>query len=178
MIRKLSEALRRFGKREDGVASVEFALAFPMVLYLFFFAVELGLIMTKQVMLEFAMDVAMRDLRLGRMENPSSDVLKEDICERAKIISDCRQTIMIEMRPIDTNTWVLPPTPVSCRDREEDIQPVVTYNPGAQNQIMLVRACVIIEPLFPGIGVGARLHLDAQGGYGMAALSAFVNEPS
>lgn len=178
MSNRLIICLRRFRRDEEGIASVEFALMFPVVLGLFLFAVELGLLMTKQVMLEFAMDVAMRDLRLGRMEDPSSDILKDEICDRAKIIGDCRDTIMIEMRPIDTNTWVMPAAPVSCVDREEELQPVVTYNPGAQNQIMLVRACVIVEPLFPGTGLGAMLDLDANGGYGMAAISAFVNEPS
>lgn len=178
MIRRMGKAFRRFGREERGTASVEFALSFPIVLFLFIWAVELGLLMTKQVMLEFAMDVAMRELRLGRMEDPSADGLKERICDNAKIIGTCRDTIMIEMTPIDTTTWEMPATPVTCVNREEEIQPVVTYNPGAQNQIMLVRACVIVEPLFPGTGIGAMLHKDPAGGYGMAALSAFVNEPS
>ena len=178
MSMRLIHTLHRFRRREDGIASVEFALMFPVVLGLFLFAVELGLLMTKQVILEFATDVAMRDLRLGRMVDPSSDALKDEICERAKIISGCRGNIMIEMRPIDTTTWQLPAAPVSCVDREEDIQPVVTYNPGTQNQIMLIRACVIVTPLFPGTGLAAMLDLDEFGGYGMAAVSAFVNEPS
>lgn len=178
MTSRFHRALRRFTRHELGTAAVEFTLSFPLVLFMFIWAVELGLLMTKQVMLEFAVDVAMRELRLGRMENPDSDTLKEDICDNAKIIGTCRDTIMIEMTPINTTTWVMPATPVTCVDREEDVQPVVTYNPGTQNQIMLVRVCVIVEPLFPGTGIGAMLNKDQDGGYGMAALSAFVNEPS
>lgn len=170
--------LRRFARREEGTASVEFALVFPVVLFLFIWAVELGLLMTKQVMLEHALDIVMRELRLGRMENPDSDSIKDAICDRVSIISNCNDTITLELRPINTANWQLPNNPVSCVDRDEDITPVVTYNPGAQNEIMLVRACVIVEPLFPGTGIGAMLQKDAQGGYGMAALSAFVNEPS
>lgn len=178
MTSRLYRKLRRFRRQEKGTAAVEFSIVFPIVLFLFLWAVELGLLMTKQVMLEFAMDVAMRELRLGQMENPDSDSLKERICDNAKIIATCRDTIMIEMNPIDTATWEMPTIPVTCRDREEEVQPVVSFNAGMENEIMLVRACVIVEPLFPGTGIGAMLDKDALGGYGMAAISAFVNEPS
>lgn len=178
MTSRLHSTLRHLRREETGTAAVEFSIVFPIVLFLFMWAVEIGLLMTKQVMLEFSMDVAMRELRLGQMENPDADTLKQRICANARIISTCQETIMIEMNPIDTATWELPAVPVSCRNREEEIEPVVSFNPGVQNEIMLVRACVIVEPLFPGTGIGAMLQKDALGGYGMAATSAFVNEPT
>ena len=178
MKKLLRRRLCAFGREDDGIAAVEFALLFPFVFFLFIWAVELGIFMTKSVMLEHALDVAMRDLRLGRMVNPTTDTLKDAICDRARILGGCRDTIMIDLQPIDTTTWIMPAEPVACRDREEELQPVVSFDLGGQNEIMLVRACVIVEPLFPGVGLGARLQLDAQGGYGMAATSAFVNEPS
>lgn len=178
MTRALRRTFRRFRRREEGIASIEFALLFPFVLYMFVWAIELGLIMTKQVMLEHALDVTMRELRLGRMEDPTPEKLKEWICSRAKIVSSCDATIMIELQPISTTDWILPAEPPTCVDREEEIQPVVTFNAGAQNEIMLVRACVIIQPLFPMTGIGAMLKKDSRGGFGMAAVSAFVNEPS
>jgi Flp pilus assembly pilin Flp len=178
MTRRFRNRLRAFGREEEGLAAVEFAISFPFIFLLFIFAVELGLIMTKSVMLEHAVDMAMRDLRLGRMENPSSETLKDEICDRLAIINDCRSNIMIELQPINTATWAMPNQPISCVDRDEEIQPVVSFTLGQQNQIMLVRACVLVEPLFPATGIGALLPKDAQGGFGMAAYSAFVNEPS
>ncbi len=178
MITNLRKRLGLFRRQEDGIAAVEFALFFPVVMGMFIFATEMGLLMTKSVMLEFALDTTIRQLRLGQFENPTSDLLKDTICDRARIIGNCRDTIMIELQPINTDVWALPAAPVSCVDREEVIQPVVAFNMGAQSEIMLVRACVIVEPLFPGTGLGASLDLDADGGYGMAAISAFVNEPS
>lgn len=170
--------LREFRRKEDGVAAFEFTLVFPVVLFMFIWAVELGLIMTKSVMLEHALDVTMRNLRLGVLENPTADRLKQEICDRARIIAECRETITIELQPISTENWIMPAEPVACVDRDEDIEPVVSFNMGAQNEIMLVRACVIIEPNFPGTGIGAMLQKDGDGGFGMAAVSAFVNEPS
>jgi Flp pilus assembly pilin Flp len=170
--------LREFRRNEDGVAAVEFTLVFPIVLFMFVWAVELGLLMTKQVMLEHALDVTMRNLRLGVLPDPTTDTLKREICNRARIIGECESTITIELNPINTTNWQMPNTSVSCVNRDEDIVPVVSFNLGVQNEIMLVRACVIVEPLFPGTGIGAMLQKDAAGGYGMAAVSAFVNEPS
>lgn len=178
MTRALHKRLRRFGRDEDGIAAVEFALLFPIVIFMFFWVVELGIIMTKSVMLEFAVDVSMRELRLGRMIDPDTDKLKDAICARARILGTCRTTIMLDLQPVNTSNWQLPPREVTCRDRSQNLQPVVNFTIGQQNQIMLVRACVIVQPLFPGTGVGAMLRKDASGGFGMTAMSAFVNEPS
>lgn len=178
MIRHMKLRLRAFGRGEDGIAAVEFALLFPFIFFLFIWAVELGLLMTKSVMLEHAVDVAMRDLRLGNIEDPTSDKLKDAICNRARIVNNCRDTIMLDLTPVDTANWILPPREVPCRDRDQPIQPAVNFVVGQQNQIMLVRACVIVEPLFPGTGIGAMLRKDQGGGFGMVALTAYVNEPS
>jgi len=178
MTRGIRERLRVFRRDEDAVVAVEFALLFPFIFFLFIWAVELGILMTKSVMLEFAVDVAMRDLRLGRVEDPDPEKLRDAICARARILRNCHDTIMLDMQPIDTDVWALPARNVECRNRDAILQPAVTFTPGQQNEIMLVRACVIVEPLFPGTGIGAMLPKDQGGGFGMVAFSAFVNEPT
>jgi len=178
MTRRFARKLRAFGRGEDGIAAVEFALLFPFVLGMFIWAVELGLLMTKSVMLEHSLDVAMRELRLGSIPNPNTDVLKDMICDRARMLDNCRDTIMLDLEPVDTANWILPAREVPCRDRDQPVQPVVNFTIGQQNQIMLVRACVIVVPLFPGTGIGAMLRKDLGNGFGMVALSAFVNEPT
>ena len=62
-------------------------------------------------------------------------------------------------------------------DRDEPIQPAVTFNPGAANELMLVRVCIVQDALFPGIGIGEQLVMDSSGGYPITAVSSFVNEP-
>jgi hypothetical protein len=47
---------------------------------------------------------------------------------------------------------------------------------GGQNQLMLVKACAIFNPIFPSTGLGLQLVRD-DGGYAVTAFSAFVNEP-
>ncbi len=170
--------LRRFQRDEKGLASIEFALFVPIYLGLFFWAAELGIIQMKAVMLDHALDVAMRDLRLGKMQDPTQEKLKEAICARARIIGNCEDQMMIELQAVSTQTWAMPNTPVTCVNNDEEIQPAVNFTPGRQHEIMLVRACIILPVLFPETQFGRRLFKDGSGGIGIASIAAFVNEPS
>ena len=48
---------------------------------------------------------------------------------------------------------------------------------GVGNQLMVVRACYVVEPLFPLSGAGLGLTRDASGGYQIIAASGYVAEP-
>lgn len=178
MMSRLRKLFRPFRKDERGLASVEFALFFPVYLGMFFWAAELGIITIKSVMLDHALDVSMRDLRLGLMENPTQDSLKESICARASIIGNCEDQMMIELQAVSTTTWAMPQTPVTCVNNDEEIQPVVAFAPGRQQELMLVRACIVVPVLFPNMIFGRQLFRDSSGGIGIASISSFVNEPS
>ena len=43
---------------------------------------------------------------------------------------------------------------------------------------MLVRACILVKPVFPGAGIGADLARQLNGEYAIVATSAFMNEPN
>lgn len=168
---------RRFG-REDGTATVEFVLLFPVYVAILFSGIEAGIVMTRQVMLERAVDVSMRELRLGQMEDPSHARLRDAICEHTVVIRDCRNVLLLELRPIDTTTWSGLQDPTTCVDREEDIQPVTQFLPGGENQLMLVRACVIVDPIVPGSIMAMALPRDPSGGFRLLAATIYVNEPA
>lgn len=178
MMPRLRSLFRPFRKDERGLASVEFALFFPLYLSMFFWAAELGILTIKSVMLDHALDVSMRELRLGLMEDPTQDSLKESICARARIIGNCEDQMMIELQAVSTVTFALPQTPVTCVNNDEEIQPVVTFAPGRQQELMLVRACIVLPVLFPNLIFGRQFFRDSSGGIGIASISSFVNEPS
>lgn len=176
----LGRALRRLRRafgREEGGATVEFVIVFPLFLTVLLTSVESGLMLARQVMLERALDMAVRDLRLGSWVNPDHDGLRERICARTGILRDCRTDLLLELQPVDATNWILPQDPVACVDREEEIEPVTQFTPGAGNQLMLVRVCYIADPLFPTTRFGLQLPLDASGGFQLRSASAFVNEP-
>lgn len=177
MMRFMRRLARGF-RREDGTATIEFVMAVPVLMTVFMASFESGLLMTRSIMLEQSVDMTMRELRLGHYSLPNAALLKREICKRTVIFKDCEANIMIEMTRVSTANWALPQGEVSCVDREEDIQPVTALQIGQQNDVMLVRVCVIQDAIFPTSKFGLNLATDAQGGYGLVAVSAFVTEPT
>lgn len=164
-------------RRENGNATIEFALLFPAFITLFLVVVETGLLLTRGVMLDRAVDMSMRDLRLGTLNPMTHDNLKDDICINSVIIPNCVDSLLLELRPISTTTWEPLSNDVTCVDRSEDIQPVLEFDPGQSNEMMLVRVCAVFDPFFPTTGLAAQMQLDATGAYALVATSAYVNEP-
>lgn len=167
--------IRKYFRREDGTSTIEFVIILPVIMMLITSAVETGVLMTRFIMLERGLDIAVRDIRLGA--SPSVDDLVDDICDSARILPECQTSLIIDMQVVDENTWALPDPGAPCYNREEDIEPVTTFQYGTENEIMLIRACVIVDPLMPGAGFGEAMDNMSDGQFYITAASAFVNEP-
>ena len=171
--------LRRFARGERGSATVEFAIVVPLVLTLFLSSVDFGVVMLRQVFLDRAVDIAVRDIRLGRVSNNGHDQLRDAICDRTHMLPNCRRDIAIELRPIDTESFAGLDGPAQCVDRAEDINPVLEFNPArGQQELMLIRVCVVSDPFLRVTGMVLGMSLDDSGGYNVVARSAFANEPA
>ena len=181
MIRRIThrmrQALRDF-RREDGVASFEFVLMVPAFMAIFSASFESGLLMTRYIMLERSLDIVVRDLRLGSFTNPTHDTIKKAVCDLTVIFPDCENILMLELTKVSTSTWLPLPSDVTCVDRSETVQHVTQFSTGLENELMLIRACAVFDPIFPGTGIGLQLPKENGGGYMLIARSAFVNEPS
>jgi hypothetical protein len=178
MIPAVRTRLAGFRRRDDGVASVEFVLMLPLFLTIFMASFESGLLMTRNIMLERALDLTVRELRLGSFVNPSHDTIKDAVCGRTVLFEDCGKIMRLELTKVNTATWNLPATDTPCADRDEPIQLLDPLDTGAENEMMLIRACAVFDPIFPMAGLGLRLKKDSLGGgYAIIARSAFVNEP-
>lgn len=174
-LRRLKARLRR----EEGTASIEFVLAVPVLMTIFMASFESGLFMVRHVMLEQALDHTMRELRLNHLGNVTVDSLRQEICDRTVVLNDCESNMMLELQPINTATFAMPATPTSCVNRGAVIAPdVPPFIRGGPQDLMIVRACIVQDPMFPMTGIGLRMPKDGQGGYGIVALSIFANEPS
>lgn len=169
--------LRRGWRAEAGTATTEFVIIFPLFIAILLTAVETGIHMSRNVMLERAVDLTVRDLRLGSWEQPTPADLRQRICERASIIRSCEETLLLELHQVDASTWDGLTLGVSCMNRETDFFPVTEFRPGTTNDLMLLRACVIADPIMPVNSLMLTMPRDPSGGYRVAAVSAFVNEP-
>jgi hypothetical protein len=165
-------------RREDGNATVEFAILFPIFVFIFVSAVELGFITLRHTMLDRAVDLTVRDIRLGTGQAPQYDQIRDAICDRAGVIPDCRNNVKIEMIRKDLRAWTPPPADYDCINHAEQVQPVRTFTNGMENEMMLLRICAMFRPIFPMSGLGRDLKASSTNGYrAMVTATAFVQEP-
>lgn len=176
-VASLARRLRRFRGKEDGTATVEFVILFTPIIMMMMAGAEAGLLNLRHVMLERGVDIAVRAVRLGPAHQPSHDDIKEMICNQALLIPDCENALSVEMRRVSKVTWDVLGEAAICRDRSEAVKPAVQYVPGAPSDLVLIRACVKMQPIFPTTGLAAMLEKDGNGDYAAIATSAFVNEP-
>lgn len=174
---KFSRFFARFRRKDDGSATIEFVLVFPAFMVLFLSAFEAGLLMTRNVMLERGLDMAVRTVRLGTASPVNNDQMKRMICTGAGIIPDCLQQLRVEMRRVDLRAWTDIPVRANCQDRNDPAKPLATFVTGGANDVMVVRACALFDPFFPGTGLGFQLPRESGGAYALVSTSAFVMEP-
>lgn len=177
MIGPFGYELRRFLKDEGGNASVEFVLVFPAYLALMLMSIELGFVTLRHTLLERGLDIAVREVRLGTGTAPQHDDIKQIICDNALMIRDCATTLRLEMRSADIRAYNSLDTTADCTDLAEPTKPVREFTPGQQNQLMLLRACLRFDPLFPDDALGSALTKDASGQSSIVSMTAFVQEP-
>jgi Flp pilus assembly protein TadG len=177
MVGTVCRGVRRFFRGEQGGGAIELVLVLPIAMTVFVAAMESALYITRSIMLDRAVDMTVRDLRLGGYANPDADLLKTEICNRVSILPRCRRDIRIEMQAVSTATWNFPNFAVNCVDREENIVPADVAAPGAENELMMLRVCVSERAMFAGTGIAEGL-VNNHGRYRIVSVAAFVNEPS
>jgi Flp pilus assembly pilin Flp len=171
------QRLRCLLRDERGTATIEFVVVFPAFVFVLLAGLESGITLTKKVMLERSLDLAVRDLRLGMFENPTHPLLRDRICQRSVVLGNCSDDLLLELLVVDKADWTLPTQTAPRIDRSEEIAPLTTFNPGGSNQVILVRACMLIDPLFPTTPMGLGLTLDPSVAFALRTASALVNEP-
>ncbi|SMX33381.1 TadE/TadG family type IV pilus assembly protein [Actibacterium lipolyticum] len=175
---RFAGAVRRFRKSEDGLATMEFVILFPVFITIWISAFELAMLMTRQMFLERAVDITVRNVRLGNWADVSADTVRDSICENVgSMMGDCEGNIMLDMRAISRNTWAVPDPGAKCRDRTTEVQPVTKFEEGAENEMVILRACVLVDPFFPGTQLALILVQNTGEGFAHIATSGFVNEP-
>jgi hypothetical protein len=168
---------RRFRRNTAGAAAVEFALVVPLLLSIIFSTMEAGWIMVQSIMLDRALDMTVRELRIGSFANPTQASMRQRVCERAMVLADCEQALALELIPI-TSSASYPTDAARCVERNTPIQPVLRFGAGLRAQTVFVRACFVVDPLTPMLGLALALPKDASGGIRIISKSGFINEPA
>jgi len=167
-----------FVRDTHGASTMEFVIVFPVIMLLFVAVFETGTILTRQVLMERSLDNAVRMLRLAQNLTLQADDIEQAICDNTGAILDCEDVLTIDLQTIDRTTYAMPANDVLCVDRENlPVQPANTFEQGGDNDLVLIRACAVIDRILPLSGLGLNLTRDDTGGLHMVATSVFVNEP-
>lgn len=171
------QLLRSHFRNRSGATAVEFALIAPVFFAIIFSTFEGGWMAIQATMLDRAVDLAVREIRVGATNAPKNqDEIKAAVCNKAYLLIDCTSSVVIEMTDVSSNAF--PSNKAPCIDRGSKIAPVVNFSPGQRGAIMYVRACLTTDPITPLLGFALNMSTDGKGGYFLSSSSAFVNEPS
>ncbi|SHJ39519.1 TadE-like protein [Shimia gijangensis] len=170
--------LKSLRKSETGNATIEFVILFPVFIFIMLSSIELGVFTIKSALVERALDVVVRDVRLSTGNSPTHEELKTMICDETGAIPGCQNNIAIELYNIDPRAWYDIAETTTCTNRAEEVDPVTTFHNGMDNDLMVVRICAKYETLFENIGMSSLMQRDSSGDVAIVAISAFVQEPS
>ncbi|WP_372885656.1 TadE/TadG family type IV pilus assembly protein [Shimia sp.] len=173
----MTRFLKRFRKEDAGHASIEFAIMFPVFFFILLSSIELGVMTVRSALLERALDVVVREIRLTTGSAPSHQKLREMLCSETNVVPDCLNNLALEMYLVDPRAWAGIPAKATCTNRAEEVDPVVSFSHGMDNELMILRACAKFTPMFTDLGISALLQRDGAGDSAIVAKSAFVQEP-
>ncbi len=178
MTRSILDHLRRFGRDEDGNMTIEFVLAVPLIFTIFLTSVEMGIYAQRQMWLDRGLDIAAREIRVGTGQDLTHDELRTTICENAGFLPDCEQTLRLELFPVSVRNFQGFDSTADCVDISEPITPLRRFVHGGEQQMMLIRACYMFNPVFASTGLGKQWVKDGSGRVQMVSYSGFVQEPA
>lgn len=176
-MRALLDPVGRFSRRDDGAATVSFAILFPVVVALLMMGLEVGYYMARTVMLDHALETSVRRIRLGE-DVPDADRIRADICAASVILGDCGRNIRVSVDPVEMPSGAGPDLVgrIDCRD-DAGAPATPSYRTGDGNAFVVARACVTARPFFPTSGFGAGMRRTDDGHYAVIAVTGWVNEP-
>lgn len=168
--------LGRFRANQKGAITVEFAIVFPIYMWIILSVFEVGWYIAREAMLNRAMDFASRQIQIGTSIGTDYAEVKNLICRHAFVINDCDHNLAVEVAELHVDD-PYPRNAPYCVDRVADIAPTNTFTVGGRNRIMFIRACAVVDPLF-NWGVSQIFPKDPSGGYLLVTYGAFMNEPT
>lgn len=181
----MKRLFRRFRRDESGSPAIEFALVMPFFFAFTFSFYDIGAVMLRQVTLNSSVDIVARELRVVGALAPSANspgttdvqqIFRERVCERAFLLNDCQNTLVVDMRPIPEGT-PFPTTNAPCINRGPggSSRPATTYNQNANDMLMYVRVCAPSRQMMPGFGVAKGMR-DENGDIMIFSTTAFLWE--
>lgn len=172
-------AARRLRRNDEGATAIEFALIAPLFFALTFSFYDAGFYMLRQTMLHSSMDKVVRDLRVQPRSMPIQQFI-DNVCDTSIVLGTrCKEHLVVELYPIDDNGGNYPTSTAPCADRAAgpgSVRPATQFDSSQTQKLVFMRACMVVDPLIPGLGVALGLANDPTGGIRLVSTSAYMSE--
>jgi Flp pilus assembly protein TadG len=163
-------AMRRFTRKEDGAAAIEFGMVAAPFLALFFAIFETIFVMYGSMALENAVADSSRLIMTGQAQTQGmgQSAFKEAVCTRVYGLFDCQNGVHVDVKSYPSFASVDLTNPLDANGNFQNNQ---TYQPGVAGDIVVVRLFYqwpIYISLLQNMAGNKRL---------LVATAAFRNEP-
>lgn len=166
--------VRRFVRKDDGAAAVEFAMVAAPFLALIFAILETAIVFFAGQVLETATADSARLIMTGQAQkgNFSQTKFKEEVCARVLGLFDCTGGIKVDVRTYSSFASVNSSKPI---DANGNVTFTPAYDPGKAGEIVVVR--LLYEwPVYVSL-LGLNLADLGNSKRLLMATAAFRNEP-
>lgn len=167
---------RRFVRRQDGAAAVEFALVATPFLALTFGILEAALVFFAGQTMEAAAADAARLIMTGQAQTNgyNQDDFKTQVCNRIYGLFDCANGMTVDVKKYDSFAAIDNTLPIDDQTHKLDTTKV-TYVPGGPN-------CIVVVSLYYQWPIYVSLYTDNLSNLAdhkrlLAATAVFRNEP-
>lgn len=165
---------RKFLRRQEGAAAIEFAMVAAPFLALVFAIIETSMVFFAGQTLETAAADSARLIMTGQAQTQGFDQakFKETVCAKIFGLFDCASGILVDVKTYSSFGSVDTSSPI---DANGNLKNNFTYQPGGPGDIVVVRL-MYQWPVYVSL-LGLNLADMAGGKRLLVATSAFRNEP-
>lgn len=178
----ISARLRRLRRDDSGGEAFGLIVVIPLLLAFLGFATDLGLLLVRNAMLERGVDTGVREIRLGNMAPNDYSGLRSHICNAAVVLPSCESRLKIQLKAMSPYAWEDPGQTPDCESlKTVTVTAAKEFDAAQRNQLVILRACIVVEPLMPGWSLGNVLLSSADGSrnrfYQATATTTYTQEP-
>jgi Flp pilus assembly protein TadG len=170
----LPRLVRRFLRKKDGAAAIEFAMVAAPFLALVFAILETAIVFFAGQALETATADSARLIMTGQAQKSglSQTQFKDEVCKRIYGLFDCTSGIQVDVRTYASFAAINSAKPI---DANGNLNVTPTYAPGGPGDIVVVRL-MYQWPVYVSL-LGLNFADMANSNRLIMATAAFRNEP-
>ena len=165
-------------KDKSGSVAVEFSIVAIPFLSIVFASLEIGWFYFVNAAIDAVTLEASREIRTGFPQESGldSEGFYDEVCPKLSLFGECRDILTVEVTTFDDfATLAADTSPPTCADEDPETLANIDYEPGADNEIVRLRICLIYKTL--NLKLGADLSKTGDGRRKVTSSYIFRNEP-